>query len=360
VPTANEELQSRAIVRQLFIQRFKSHEAAQVVGFLNKQLYPDLLRKIEIRLRRIRSRGSDPGPVTTRRLRELESVVREILRDGMPRARDLLTGDLDEFAADQAQWAANRIKEVTFGQISAALPTAGQLHSVVRARPFAGRLLKDWFNDLEVSARQGVMSATRIGIAAGETNEQIIRRLKGTRALNYRDGILDIDRRHVETVVRTAVQHVANHSREALYEKNTDIISQIEWVATLDSTTCPQCQALDGEVFDVGTGPRPPIHLRCRCTSNPVLKNWKALGINLNEIEGGNRFARGVLDGKVPQKIKYGEWLKGQTNAVQNEALGVRRAELFRKGEFTVKDFVDRRGRTLSLKDLGVAEAAAV
>lgn len=44
---------------------------------------------------------------------------------------------------------------------------------------------------------------------------------------------------------------------------------KIEWLAEPDA--CDECAALDGQVFDVNDGDRPPVHPNCRCAILPYL-----------------------------------------------------------------------------------------
>src|SRR5690606_26281802 len=69
---------------------------------------------------------------------------------------------------------------------------------------------------------------------------------------------------------------------------------------------CPACMSLDGKVFPINEGPRPPRHVACRCTMNVVLKSAQELGLNLREIPEGTRMS---MDGQVPQSVIYNDWL---------------------------------------------------
>jgi SPP1 gp7 family putative phage head morphogenesis protein len=83
----------------------------------------------------------------------------------------------------------------------------------------------------------------------------------------------------------------------------------------------------------------------CRSTIVPVLKSWKELGIDAPELSAGTRRD---MDGKsISAKADYGEWLKGQSEKVQNEALGEAKAKLFRDNNLDMKDFVNRIGEPL-------------
>ena len=339
------------------MQRFKSHEVKEVIGFLNKHVYPDVQKRVTRQLERIEVKGPNPGAATLKRLQSMEIQVGEVLGNGYSDARRLLVGDLDALAKTQATWQAEQLKSVSIERLKPVLPTALQLRTIVRNRPFEGRLLKEWWKDLSVKAKTGVMSQVRLGMVQGESNEAIVRRVIGTRARGYEDGIIGLERRNATTIVRTAVQHTSNAARDLLYEENDDLVKGVQWVATLDVTTCIECGGLDGRVFNLRDGPRPPAHMRCRCTTVPVMRSWKELGIKAKEITGEQRNS---MDGMVPAKTTYAQWIKNAPPKIQNEALGLKRAELLRSNKkVDITQFVDRTGRTLSLDQIGKFESAA-
>jgi len=43
------------------------------------------------------------------------------------------------------------------------------------------------------------------------------------------------------------------------------MIRMEQWRTTWDEHTCDQCKALDGQEFEEGKGPHPPLHPFCRC-----------------------------------------------------------------------------------------------
>jgi len=50
-------------------------------------------------------------------------------------------------------------------------------------------------------------------------------------------------------------------------------VDEWQWVATAGTRTCPICEGLHGQVFSVGSGPRPgEVHSYCRCTKVPVIR----------------------------------------------------------------------------------------
>jgi hypothetical protein len=58
------------------------------------------------------------------------------------------------------------------------------------------------------------------------------------------------------------------------------------------------------------------------------------------------------MDGQVPASLTYPKWLKKQPKEIQDEVLGKSKAKLFRSGKLKITQFVDRRNRPLTLKEL--------
>lgn len=234
------------------------------------------------------------------------------------------------------------------------LPTAEQLAAIVSTEPILvgeGQvaLLEEIFQGLAANKEKTIRQAVRLGMVEGETIDQMVRRLVGTKAARFTDGIIEKDRRGAEAMVRTIVNSTSNKAAAATYKANGDIIKGLAWTSTLDSRTSPICQARDGKIFPVDSGPRPPAHVNCRSFMVPVLKSWKELGVPLDEMDEGMRAS---MDGLVPESTTYGTWLKGKDESFQEKVLGVERARLFRSGEYDIKDFVNAKGEYKKLSDL--------
>jgi len=65
-------------------------------------------------------------------------------------------------------------------------------------------------------------------------------------------------------IVRTEVTNLANKGAEEHYKSKG--VKKVRWVASYGARTCPECEALDGQIFNIGGGPRPALHPLCRCT----------------------------------------------------------------------------------------------
>ena len=59
------------------------------------------------------------------------------------------------------------------------------------------------------------------------------------------------------------------------------------------------------------------------------------------------------MDGSsISAELDYGDWLKTQSDKVQDEALGVAKAKLFRENNLDMKDFVNRIGEPLTVEEV--------
>lgn len=350
--SANDFLMDASIRHSIFVERFKTGTWQEVLGFLNRDVYPDLVSRAEFHLNRM---SIGPNTFATKRYAEMIRQVNAITKTGMVESQRQLMETLFPFAKQEAAFAIDKIAQSVPKGLNLNLtgPDPATLRAVVTSDPMQGKFLKEWFSDLSSSTQSQVQRQINIGIAQGESIPNIVRRLKGTRAARFADGILQTSRRNVTTVVRTAVNHTSNAAREAAYAANEDIVKGVQYVATLDDRTTDICQSLDGQVFPVNEGERPPQHMQCRSTTTPVLKSWSELGIKLNEAPAGTRAS---MNGQVPATLNYNEWLKTQSVSVQNQVLGPARAKLFRDGA-SVDRFVNDAGKTLTLKQLAALDS---
>jgi SPP1 gp7 family putative phage head morphogenesis protein len=356
VPVANEVVFDRGVRHALRLGRFTTRETNQLLHFLNGEVLPKAQRTLRDRLARAKALGGDPGEWTTERVRKIVAGVNGVIGGGLRQAGKALREDLAEMAVDEAAWQ----KAVIGGAIPDAidvdleLPSVSQLNKIISSQPFKGKTLSKWWGKINGASRSAVDSAIKLGIASGETTAQIVRRLSGTEGGKFMDGVFGGLRRNVASTTQTAITHISSKAREATYKANDDVVKGVEIVATLDNRTTEICMSEDGNVYPVGSGPRPPFHWNCRTTTVPVLKSFKELGLkDPGKLPAGTRAS---MTGQVPARQTYQGWLKRQPKRIQAEALGKEKAKLFRSGRITVKDFVDDKRRTLTLAEIKLRE----
>ncbi len=94
----------------------------------------------------------------------------------------------------------------------------------------------------------------------------------------------------------------------------------------------------------------------CRSVSSPVTKSWKELGFDLEEMSPSTRASQ---DGQVPADLTYGEWLRKQPAARQDEVVGAERGKLMRSGGLAFDELYSPRGDYLTLDQLRAKDAEA-
>jgi len=335
--TANEDILDGSVRHLHWLERYKSSEARRIVSLLEKA-DKDLVAVIASRLTRIEG-GQVLSKTETARLEKLLEFVRDSKNEIALSLYEEARGELTDFAQYEADFKARLIEAstVTAG-VELDRPSFSQLKAVVTARPFQGRFLRDWYEELGERQANQINDALRIGLTEGQTTDQIVRRIRGTKALRYKDGILETGRRETTAIVRTSIAHVANKASEELYTENEDVIEGVQWVSTLDGRTTATCRARDGKVYEIGKGPRPPAHWNCRSTTIPYL----------GKVEG----MRASMTGPVPRSETYETWLRKQPAAFQNEVLGTGKAKLFRTNKLSLDRFIDPTGKEYTLDQL--------
>lgn len=235
-------------------------------------------------------------------------------------------------------------------------PTPERIASLTRDVLIEGSPLSEWWKAQRDSVAMKFAAEVRQGVIAGETNEQIVRRIAGGRV---ETGLMDIARRHARTLVHSSVMSAANNARLAVYRKNSRFIAGVRWLSTLDSRVCTRCAALDGSAWDLDGQPLkdtsvsfilPPAHVSCRCVASPIPKTFRDLGLNIDEPKAGTRASS---EGQIAATTTFEDFLKRQPASFVERTLGKRRAEMFLKGKITLRDLISGTGRELTLEELG-------
>ena len=339
----------------------RSRDAAYMIQFGNKyvsqhqSLIQDMIDDLIIQLN---IRTPEDQSLTAKRLRAMLKQLEELNRDlyqGLYQQALEFTKEASEFES-QATYAAVQNSYPIDLKLDRISPS--KIHSAVRARPFQGKLLKDWYSEQSVSSKRKYRQAVKLGYTNGETITQIARRIKD---------VADIEKRQAEALTRTALNHTSNVAMQDFTQANKAVISKEMMVATLDGRTSPICRGIDGKEFEIGKGPYPPLHINCRTIRVPKTKTWKELGFdNMKESEAlSNRpfvaDKRKVKDIPIDDRqsiigntsdLSYNDWLRKQPKSFVADVLGKSKAELYLKGGLTLDKFVNRQGVYLTLPEL--------
>ena len=357
--TANELLRDEVVRHQVDILRYSNHVVRRIIALLNR-VDADLFAQLALAIEKAGSGA------TVQRLELQLLAVRKLNAQAYDAANQDLQEQLRGLSEAEAAYQL-QLFDVVPVTLDVVTPTAGQAYAAALARPFQGRLLAEWAASIAADRMARIRDAVRMGIVENQATAQIVQRIRGTRARNYADGLIEIDRRHAEAVVRTAVQHVAGVARDQVLDGNADLLKGVVWVSTLDSRTSELCRIRDGLKYTTDThkpiGHKVPwgagpgrLHWCCRSSSAPILKSWRELGI---DMEGAPAGARASMDGEVPAETTFAEWIQRQPVSRQDEILGPARGALLRSGGLKLTDFYNEKGRYLTLEELRARNADA-
>lgn len=327
---------------QVYIERFKVSEVKSFIERLND---------LQVEIINVISLVDTP---TRTQIRTLLADLRRLELEFYSEYLEEIRNSLSDFALaeteNEVQTLGNVLLTEDFEAKAASIQQLSRAlnNSPLYVAPNGGAIMLDTllerYQRAEIDRLEGVVLS---GYRQGQTTQQIIQRVRGTRERNYRDGIMAINAKNAESVVRTALQHTSNTARQVTWQQNQDFIIGYSIVATLDNRTSDICRSLDGNVYQIGKGPVPPFHYRCRTTTAPELDE------KFNFLRKGA--TRSSINGYVKDQTFY-DWLKTQPKAFQDDVLGPTRARLFRDGGLTAKRFaelqLDKNFQPLTLEQL--------
>ncbi len=246
----------------------------------------------------------------------------------------------------------------------AAVVVAGaEIYKTARKTPFAGGQLVDYlFADIADSLRKKVEYVIRDGISQGQTNQQIVQRIKGKKSLDYKDGLFKSSRESIERQVRTVRSHVANAAYEETYKALG--FTHLKFIATLDGRTSKTCGSLDQTVWKVGDSGirRPPLHPHCRSVLLGVdadgnLAGQRPFVMDERKVKDIPKDERKDLIGQLDANTSFKKFFDQTDEFFQKEWLGPARYKLYKEGNYSIDKFVDPQGAMYTLDQLKALDA---
>lgn len=341
---SQQQLLDQTIRHAVQLEGLKQSEVNKIAKFL---------REIDQVLRAKLSIDDDLSAFSRTRLEQILADVSQATGAVFTSFYDDLLLSLGAIATAEAAFEVASIGRVAAtAAVQPIAPVIAQVQRAVLVNPLSaqgvqGKLLEPFIKDFSKVEKDRLVGAIRQGAFTGQTNAQIIRNIRGTKAANYSDGLLDVTSRNADAIVRTSIQHVSNQARNETWKANSDIVTGVRIVATLDSRTSPTCRSLDGRVFKLSEGVRPPFHIRCRTTTVAVL-DPKYAGKDVPQ-------QRASMNGQVDDQSYY-QWLKSQPVKFQDSVLGADRSKLLRDGGLSADRFaalqLDRNFKPITLDEM--------
>ena len=329
---------------QILLERFTAGEKNRVIEILLK-MQTELKMKLQNGL-------TDYGKA---RVKKLLAQCTETIKEyysGVQQELDLTGLAKHEMTATQ--------KAIASVGLEISMPTSSVLKAMVRDTLLQGAPLKDWWAKQSEDTIFQFNAAVRQGVAQSETLQQIITRVVGSVKKGI-PSILDVSRRNASTLVHDSIMQIANNAALAVYRENSDVVKGVHWLATFDSHTCVRCAALSGSEWDLNGKPIngttqqfniPPLHPNDRCKLTSVLKTFREIGVDVDEMKPGTR----ASDlGQIPADTSFSAFLKRHSVEYQDDLLGNGRAKLWRAKKITMNQMLDFSGRPLTLAELQAA-----
>lgn len=337
----NDKIHDAMTMRQVDLVRL----ANGVSGSLTSGIMRNADDKIVARLALIE------GTLTPKQIATLEQRLTNILAVQERQMRKALSAHLGNLAADEIENTAGLLGRVfkPLG-IKPDTVTTGAVVRKIRKEPVRGVPMSRMFQRFFRNDRERTLATVRSGLQAGQAGPALARSVVGSVSRRFLDGVRQVTRRSLDTMVQTVTTHAVAQTRTLMYASNPDLIKEERWVSTLDNRTSDICQSLDGRVFPINQGIQPPAHPNCRSARMPIVPGLRALPTDDKQFLPST--IKESFDGKGPQVLTYGKWLKGQSAAVQKDVLGPTRFALFKTGDIDLKGFVNDRGTRRTLDEL--------
>ena len=350
----NKNLLEVLTQHQAYLYRASSQSVNELLGLFNDDTNAMLskLRDLLDELSDSEKIALAGGKYTTSNLKE----IRDLISQWFSSVNSSLPEAFAVSATAMAVYEANYIAKLYGAKISK--PDGEKLFSTAKKVPLAGgALVDDLLSRIAESARQKVEYAIRDGISTGKTNQEIIQRIRGTKRLNYEDGLLKSTKSDIDRTVRTIRSHVANQAYLVSYKKIG--FEYVRFVSVLDGRTSKLCASLDGTIWEINDPSKrvPPLHPHCRSILVPVDKDGRLAGerpfvMDERPVKDIPKDERSQLIGQLDANTTFKEFFKKTDDFFQKEWLGPKRYKLYKEGKFDFEKFFDPEGRLYTLDQL--------
>lgn len=381
---ANDEIFDGVVQHQINILRVEAGMRQEVLGTL-ESLQEKLAQEVA---------GSDFAKQTAHRKQRLTALLNQT-NGTIDKTYGILQANHGKNLAELAGIEATAMANIVNGSVGADIMSVGmsatQAETIAGTIMIDGRFPKEFWADQSEKLKGKFLGQMREGMLRGEGIDQLSRRVRGTAAAGYKDGIMVVSKREADALVRTSVQTAANTAKLKTFEQNKDVIKGITWVSTFDDRTTVICISLNGLQWSIPdykpvghdkVFPGPTAHWGCRSTQIPVTHSWKDLAnkkkaaMKLPDKEGTGTIediikakakkagmsdeqiakiktrTKASMDGQIAKSTTFDEWLKGKPDDFVDGLLGKQRAKLWREGKITLRDLTDQNDRPLTLQEL--------
>ena len=307
------------------------------------------------------------GLTLSKRRAMLNSVLKKgnnVIANAHSQLANTVRNELLQVGNLETEFAIGSVNKASTG--SGTIQIATNTISAARISKVADNLILNGAPQSEMWARQSrnlqnkFKDVIRTSWANQESIPDVSQRIRGTAAVNYKDGIMATSKHHATSLGRTSIASVANQVREETYLENLDVVEGVEFLAVLDSKTTPICQAHAGDKWiatpegfkNVEGGHeyrKPPLHFNCRSTLIPTVKTVDQLKADKQKLIPKDKASTMGIPVKPPKSADA--WLKTQSESYQKDVLG-KAYGTWKAGKVSFNKFVTQKGRLRSTDEL--------
>jgi SPP1 gp7 family putative phage head morphogenesis protein len=352
-----------------FTEKFKlSHRLQGVANGLGEQIAESLEGSLDIVIGKIIKRASQAEQTESvirkkkyleKQKAEIEKVLHEVYQD----IGKTIKATAIEVALETPD-ILNSIANRTF-KIKFAVPHLDKktVTAWFESSQIEGLYFNEWLKKLKTNAVSRIIKESRTALILTGTKTDAVKNIQNA---------LNVSKRSAAGLAQNQIYLMHNFAEFEEYKANSDIISKVKYVATLDRRTSPLCIQLDGQIFDFKDAPVPPLHWNCRSTLAPVFREKRV------ETIKGTRIARLDTEGRtvhhrdgttstkyekmrpqtVSDKTTYSQWMNSLVNSSNSadvsfakEALGPSRFNLVKYGKLKLESLYYQ-GKLRSIREL--------
>lgn len=176
---------------------------------------------------------------------------------------------------------------------------------------------------LEYGAQDAMRRALVQGVAVGDNPRRIAREMVRRAEGSFNGGLT-----RAMTIARTEALDAHRMAARGWRVTSEDLVTGWQWMATLDTRTCPSCWGMHGTEWDIAaTGP--DDHQQGRCVGIPLTRSWRDLGFAIDEPPSVMPDAQATFDA-LPAAAKL-------------EVMGPARLEALASGRVSLRDMATQR-----------------
>lgn len=335
--TPNLLLAERLRKRQLYLMRHQASFRAETDRFLST-----LGKAIATSIIDIAPTEPSREAYRSQRVEKLIEEVAVLTANTYKTLNGYSLNELSGLAEVESLYLLNSVNELLDRKLANIALDAPEATALVKSTLLTGAPLKDWWALQAQSTQDSFAQQMRMGMLSGESDAELVARVRGTSKLGFADGIMEVSRRKARILVRGASSAVVGAQRQKAVADNPGIFNAVQQISVLDGRTSPICIACAGKTWSV-PGYKPighaigynggcPRHPNCRSTIIPVIRE---------ELGGG-----------PAEDMSFDAFLADKPASMVDDLLGKGRAQLYRDGKITLADLVDQHARPLTLNEL--------